>query len=242
MSHTRVMIGLPTRGMVSMRWAIAYANLQFPMNSQVLGIVKEKMEIGEARNAIVADTLRNFTDATHILFLDDDVIPHSQALLQLLSDDKPLVSGVYFLKQPRGEAILFDEPCKGTITYYPSTGLHRAYTVPCGLLLVQVAVYQYLITQLDLGKDANGNPKWFETSGYGPGEIKRTEDVYFCKLCEEAGIERWYDTSPYAFGWHFSAADNQGYPVEQWTQFIRGQSITWNTPILENADVNLLCL
>ena len=224
---------------------MAYGNLQQPANTSCPRIINVGWEVGEARNSFVADVFRLYPDAEDVFFLDDDVLVHPECLRQLRKANKPIVSGVYFLKEPCGEAIIFGKPGTGTIPYRPSTGLigpPLVWGVPAGLLLVKTTVFRDMLDKLDLGIDSRGNPKWFETSGHGPGEIRRTEDIYFCQQAKKAGYDLWVDTDVYAFGWHYDANQHQGYPVEQWNQYIACKPVTWKTPIIEESIHALPCL
>lgn len=216
-----IVIGIPTRGTVSARWALAYAALCTPMNTAVPRVCEVGLPVDQARNKIVRIALDLPDAATHILFLDDDVIMHPHLLLQLLKADRDIVSGVYFTKGEPSEPLIFGEPGEGTAVYVPGSGLHKVYGHGMGMALIRTGVFRTMQEKLDLGTDARGNPRWFYTSGDVPGEgLRATEDLWFLGRAHEAGFDCWVDTHPFALGWHFDMATQEGYPAPQWRQYL----------------------
>ena len=88
---------------------------------------------------------------------------------------------------------------------------------------------------------------------------EQTEDFYFLSNVAKLGIKPMIDTSKHAFGFHYQpeyccscgletpharearshkrdnpthsmALEDRGYPQEQWTQWIKGERITWTMP------------
>ncbi len=87
---------IPTLGRVSMRFLEAHYQLGMPTNVPVVRVYVEGKEVGDARNECVARALQ-FDDGdereiTHIFFLDDDVLPHPEALKKLYAADRDIVS------------------------------------------------------------------------------------------------------------------------------------------------------
>jgi hypothetical protein len=225
-----IVLGLPTFGMVSTRWAVAFRCLQAPMNAYFPHLVRWGMAIDEARNSIVAQALAENDDASHLFFLDDDILPHPCCLLQLLKSKKPITCGVYYLKTEFPIPLLFDAPGNGLIDFIPGAGLRRIYSAAAGLSCTEMQVFRDMQEKLDLGTDAMGNPRWFRTMGDEPNESHCSEDAYFFMNANKLGIEVWADMSPYAFGWHWNCLEETAYPKAQWEQFVRTGSATWETP------------
>lgn len=224
-----VLIGIPTLGTVSTRWAMAYAALCTPMNSACPRACEVGLPVDQARNKIAR--LAIDSDATHVLFVDDDVLIHPHALLQLLAADKDIVSGVYFTKGEFSEPLIFGDPGEGTMPYVPNSGLHEAYGHGMGLTLIRASVFREMRARIDLGTDPRGNPRWFYPSGDVPGEgLRATEDLWFLANAHEAGFKCFVDTHPYAFGWHFDARAQQGYPARQWAQYLESGRVEFEVP------------
>lgn len=227
-----IAIGIPTLGSVSMRWALCYAHLVTPMNSRSPRFVEEGLEVGLARNAIAAKALADAAKPTHLLFLDDDVLFAPQVLVQLLSHDLPIVSGVYYSKGDGGEPLIFDEPGCGTLPYRPGGGLLECWGHGMGLCLIRTDLLADVRDKLDLPRDSRGNPEWFRTAGDSPDdEGQWTEDLWFCRLLHEAGHRTFVDQDPRAFGWHYDGSAKVGYPRAQWEQYIATGAAEWVVPV-----------
>ena len=235
MTRKSIAIGLPTFGMTSMRWAMAYRDIQFPMNCKVSRAGALGLEIGVARNAIVQEVLAMESKPTHLFFLDDDVIPATPwVVIKLYQHDLPIVGGVYFHKGDYGEPLVFNEPGYGTVPYDPRiTEPVKVWGIHAGLTMYQTDLFRLMASELDLGTDGRGNPRWFYTRGDKLGEDKATEDMYFCEQVHKLGIAPHVDMSAECFGWHYDATQSQhdvAYPRKQWQQFKETGTISWEVP------------
>lgn len=244
MKRKCIVIATPTFGSVSMHWAIAYRGLRKPVNSVSHEFVKIGLEIGLARNLMVVEALRDIPDASHIFFLDDDVVPNPFCILELLSVKKPVVGGVYYIKSPFGGPLIFDDYYQQTIDYIPGIGLKKVHAAGGGLLLVEIDVFRKMQETLDLGTDSLGSPQWFKTTGDLPDEPVTNEDCYFFNRLSEAGIECWVDMGSYTFAWHFDTNGQYAYPKKQWDEYLKEGTATWevsdnNSKKLENLPRNV---
>lgn len=231
-----IVIGIPSFGTVSLRWAMAYGQIVTPMNSICPRVAEVGYPVDVARNRIVSRALEMDSDPTHILFIDDDVIVSGHCLLQLLKADKDIVAGVYYTKSVYAEPLMFAPPGEGTLDYVPGSGLHRVWGHGMGLTLIRTEVFRRLRDEIDLGVDSQGNPRWYHTSGDEPDDEQCTEDLWFCRNAQAIGYERWVDTSPHAFGWHFDAKHNQGYPISQWDEYLKTGAATFEVPDFAEVD------
>lgn len=231
MARKSIVIGTPTFGTISTRWAFAFRALATPMNSICPYVCEKGFEVGVARNRIVKIALGLDTKPSHIFWLDDDVLPHPYAILQLLQAEKDIIAGIYFAKGDYPEPIQMDEKCGATVPYVPDSGIHRRWGIAGGLTLVRTDVYRVMQERLDLGTDDGGNPRWYYTSGDKPDESYRcTEDMWFSEKAGEAGFEKWVDTSSRAFGWHFDLGGDYAHPRPQWEQYLKTGTADWEVP------------
>ena len=222
------MIGLPTLGKVSMRWAIAHRGIRSPMNCAVGELIEQGRPVDIARNRIVKLAIE-MKDPTHVLFIDDDVLVHPHCLIQLLKNDVDIVSGVYFSKGDASEPLIFNEPGYGTMEYVPGTGLHKVWGHGMGLTLIKMDVFRRMSETVNLGTDELGSPRWFFTEGDEPGSGRQmTEDLWFCEKANEAGFDRHVDMSWWCFGWHYCMERETAFPEEQWKQFQQGKTVTFS--------------
>lgn len=173
----------PTRTMTR-ETALALRALALPMFGNPLYYSPDSLEVGEARNKIVEDALRDGVD--YLFFLDYDVIPPQQALIKLLSLKVPIAAGVYHLKQVPPQPLIQIEGWPKAFEEYDLGDLVKADGVGMGCTLIHMDVFKKI------------ERPWFKTS---PGYSKNmtpvpgmTEDIYFCNKARAAGYEIIVDT------------------------------------------------
>jgi hypothetical protein len=238
-------IGVPSFGMVSLYWAARLLALRMPFNTVTRYFYVTGQEVGIARNQIVhlARQMRGTGPGelriSHLLFLDDDVLFHPDLLVRLLSHNRPMVSGLYYTKTAHAQPLMFKGENQGTPTDWKHGDLVDVSAHGMGLCLINLDVFDAIDPpQFPYGEscptalpvDAQGYPAFFTTTRDGRdarGITNETEDVYFCRLAREVGVQPVVDTSAAAFGFHFDGSTQRGYPLEQWEQFKRDGSITW---------------
>lgn len=226
-----ILIGTPSFGVVSIRWSAAYRHISAPMNVGCFSSIKIGLEVGLARNLIVAEALEMDPAPSHIFFLDDDVIPiTNNPIRQLIKHDEPIVSGVYFTKSEFSEPVALLGPSEGTLKYVPGTGLHEVCVPSMGICLIQTDVFRRIAENCDIGTDKLGNPRWYYTAGDEPGEIDHTEDAWFCANARKAGYKCLVDTSPHAFAWHWDEKSKVAFPIPQWEEFQKSNTLSWEVP------------
>lgn len=237
-----IVIGIPTFGMVPIYFMGRMQNLRMPMNRIVRQVYVIGKEVGAARNEIVAKALQIEEDdptlrCSHILFLDDDVLCHQDALLKLLQDDRPIVSGLYYTKSAVSTPLVLHGEYGGTAKDWMPGDLVDCWAHGMGLTLIDADVFRRLRDETTLGVDDYGYPTWFQTtrdsmtvtpSGV-PAVMNQTEDVYFLRQAAALGYQPCVDTSFEAFAWHFDTKKFVGYPAKQWHEFVERNTITWET-------------
>jgi len=168
-----------------------------------------------ARNKIANEAIKAYRrgTATHLLWLDDDMIfPHYvetkredgtstkvHLAQKLWAHKQPVVSAVYY-KADDAKPIIMDEECTFLNTV-PTTGLIRAGVVGFGCVLMDIKVlvdmkkrYQDELFQMPLIPglpvlDEEGNRKVDEDGVPVLGESRTIgEDLFFCRRLQEMGI------------------------------------------------------
>jgi hypothetical protein len=168
-----IVIGLPRYGPVAPEWLYAYDRLCKPPYRE-LSVARSPVHV--ARNLIVTETLRDYPAASHLLFLDDDVIPEPDALERLLAHDVPVVSGMYCERAAPHRPVAYrlghdGEQERHVVLTRFCPGLQVVDAVGVGCLLVNLDVYRALEPS-----------SWFDfADGLG-------EDLYFCRQLRRAGI------------------------------------------------------
>jgi hypothetical protein len=228
----------PSLGKVSIHWTSAMMELIWPMNTGrvVLFVVGE--DVAEGRNHCVTLGLNcenEEREVTHFFWVDDDVLLHKMSLMQLMSHQRDIASGVYFKKET-GEPLIFPGPGSGTYPYIPDQ-LLEVWGHGMGLTLVRAEVYKRMRAELNLPKDSRGFTQWYKSAppsegAYVSGAFWRggTEDLYFLHQAGMLGYKPLVDCSRKCFGWHFDMETRKGYPAAQFDQYLRGESPVWNTP------------
>lgn len=111
--------GLPSLGMVSLKFHVAASRLQIPVNSSMRSITVEGMEIGEARNYIAEEYLKMDPLPKYLFFLGDDMLPPWNGLIKLWEEMETgkwdLLSGLYYLKQEPPEPLLRRKNITGSL-------------------------------------------------------------------------------------------------------------------------------
>jgi hypothetical protein len=145
----------------------------------------QHLYVHSADNQLVRDFLAD-ESATHMLHLESDMIIPDNTIELLLSVGKPVVSGLYFLRNGEGQPCLYRKvvSVKGgnpymqsPVTLFPRDRPFRLDGC-CGLgcVLIERRVFEQL------------EAPWFDLSdgrqGYG-------SDMFFYKKVRDAGLEVW---------------------------------------------------
>lgn len=88
-----LVIARPHRGELSYIFMYRYEQLQKPEGYRAVAVGGTSVD--EARNGVVRAFLA-IPEASHLLFLDDDVLPPEDAIVRLMAHDVPIISGIYF--------------------------------------------------------------------------------------------------------------------------------------------------
>lgn len=128
--------------------------------------------------------------ADYLLMVDSDTVLPPDALANLVSDGQDVVLGYYqWKKRRRGEVCLWKH---GSWTErYTASELHSLAAMGTGLVLVQGGGMGCSLIRTSVLERI---PKpWFRWV-VRPDGTETGEDVYFCKQCNEAGVQVWADT------------------------------------------------
>lgn len=181
----RVMIAVPNLGQMDtrlvmklLRWSI------MPQNWEQVTIIAPIGHIphDSARNYCVSQFLD--TDDTHLLFIDDDVVPPVDALEKLLKANVPVISGLYPSEwfdnedgKIRTRNNVFSEiRDDGELIEAKGSGVGRIMSCGGGCLLIRREVIEHLPAP------------WFEFHYNERGLMNVGEDVDFCKKLKAADI------------------------------------------------------
>ena len=151
--RNRILIVTPTLGIVRMEWALARWGQAIPCNWSAsyatLGIgtqVPMHYLVADAQNLGCKDVIEK--DYEWMLLWEDDVVAPPDALLRLniymRKADIPIVSGLYFLKSPLTEPVLYRGLGTGAYTDFKIGDLVWVDGVPTGFLLIHNSVIKLM--------------------------------------------------------------------------------------------------
>ena len=227
-----IYVGVPSFGMVSVRWHAHMLALQHPMNRPIFYGFGIGFEVGQARNYLVQQAL-DWTNGdghtvSHLFFVDDDVLIPPYALSALLGHRRPIVSGLYYAKLPDPNPLILMGGGTGCLRDVPVNTVVDCWAHGMGCTLIEMRVFRDLLASgaVDYETLPSGQrlPQFFRTTkdepshdGIRPVRRFETEDVYFLRLALEAGYQPAVDTGVFAFHWDQKAG--VGYPLHLWKQY-----------------------
>lgn len=135
--------------------------------------VGPRVAIREVRNRTVEEFLAS--DCTHLLFLDDDILPPANLLPLLLAVDQPIVGAL--VHDSAGSPIVFERVEGGEVRWvdHPKTGAFPCWAVGSGAMLIRRDVLESLPA-----------PQFYYD------RTARSMDVNLCRDAQAAGFEVWY--------------------------------------------------
>lgn len=183
----RVMIAIPNLGHIDTRLMMKLVRwVAMPSNWAQVSIVAPIGHIphDSARNYCLDQFLQG--DDTHILFLDDDVVPPPDALEKLLDADKDIITGLYpsvwydnDKKQMSQRNNVFSEVRKdGELVEAKGKGVQKVHSAGAGCLLIKRHVIEQVI-----------DAPVFKFEYNNVGMMIKGEDVYFFEKAKASGLE-----------------------------------------------------
>jgi GT2 family glycosyltransferase len=177
----RVVIAVPL-GSPFIYWRVVAALLEMerPLESDLM--VFQGALVDRARNSLVDQMLNHPLNPTHIFFLDADIVPASDTLMQLLRHRLPIVSGLYRKRLPPHEPLAFlrkGRALKPIAVKGPR--LKQADVVGGGCLLIRREVFEKI------------RGPWFTSEWRDDGHL--SEDFSFCEKARKAGYKILVDTA-----------------------------------------------
>lgn len=137
------------------------------------------------RNKIVEEALKS--KATHLMFIDSDMIFPEDGIFRLLEQNKDIIGANYNVRLDPTSAVLSGPTTKMLVGGIPMsmiskdfpTELFKCYAVATGFMMIKMSVFKKL------------KEPYFEA--YQKDGKHHTEDVDFCRKANEAGFEVYCD-------------------------------------------------
>ena len=181
-----VMVGLPHYGRIPMEFMLSYLDMALKVqpsdNVEIMMTNCCGSRITSNRNQLVRLAQRK--GATHIMFIDCDMIFPHNGLQRLLSHQKDIVCATTCKRgdedgQPIGSAVPQEGNDNGRVK------------VTAGLIEMSLVGSCFMLIKMDVF-DKVGLPAYYEPPN--PDDIDAFgEDITFCKLARAAGYQIWVD-------------------------------------------------
>lgn len=187
----RVVVAMPIYGQVPAPASMAFATMIGcgVAHNLICGLVQDHFGLlSQARNYIVQNTLNaqygfgaGTKDATHILFVDADMVPPNDVIQRLGRHNKPVVSALYFERRhPFYPVFRWDRTDVKTRTERYEKGLSEVAHIGMGCALIEMGVLRRMAEKF-------GDQKWFAF------ENDEGEDIFFCRRLHEMGVPIFVD-------------------------------------------------
>lgn len=187
--NVNVMTAILHTDNTTIAWALGLKNLQIP--GQII-LPLAGMPYDMARNQACMRALES--GASHLFFLDSDVIPPPDAVLRLLRHNVPFISGMYSRRSPPAALPVMIKDGQWHTNFKRGTTF-EVDVVGAGCMLIRRDVLQNFPPQRpEVGRH------WFDwrvdMQGLLPKEQCLSEDFTFCRvLKEKMGIPVLVDSS-----------------------------------------------
>lgn len=183
-----------TSHMLAAIYAANRFRVDFKDSGMLSAFATDRMYTHSAENLLVERFLKE-TDGTHLFLTELDMVLPVDTIPTLLALDKPIASGIYFLRGGEGQACLYvPAPVHPALSKYPHTPVgifpqdtpfrlgKKGGCPGLGCVLIAREVFEKIpYPWFDLKEK---NPQTGE--GYG-------SDMYFYTKVREAGYEVWVD-------------------------------------------------
>ncbi|OGI28082.1 MAG: hypothetical protein A2184_01080 [Candidatus Moranbacteria bacterium RIFOXYA1_FULL_44_7] len=179
MENKVLMIAVPNMGTIKTETFISLFSAAYTLNIPAKLHVQTGCYIHEARNKAVNSALKS--GVSHLLFVDADVQFDMHGINQLFEDDKDIVGGLYYRRQPpHHPTINFREGDKLVIPdKFPRDSVFEVFAIATGFMLINMKVFKKI------------EPPWFYFGNFHGKPMG--EDVYFCWKAQKAGFKVYCD-------------------------------------------------
>ena len=175
---TKVVIGLPALEMMKTKTAHAIGCLIVENPDLILDfLLIQSCDIASNRMWLAKQSVEK--GATHLLFVDSDMLFPPSSLKTLLSRDKDIIGVEYNKRQ---------FPLQ-TVTAY-DTSVEKSTTEP---FKVGIAGTGLMLIKTEVFKNPKMDKNWFSFGRNADGKNVIGEDGWFCNTARDAGYEIWVD-------------------------------------------------
>ena len=174
-SETKIIIGMPTYGKMTSHTTFSLVNTI--MNCKLVQefMIYESCDIVTSRTWLVNEAVKR--GATHLLFVDSDMVFQPGSLEKLLASKKEVIGVKY---HQRGFPLAWTHGELKDVAE-SETEIYKVRYAGTGFLLIDLSIIPKL------------EGAWFSFGRDSQGKMIVGEDVWFCDKAREAGIDTWID-------------------------------------------------
>jgi hypothetical protein len=173
LAKSLVAISVPSGDIVHTDFAMSLAMLCMDHSVQSFLLNSRSSLVPLGRNQCVGGA--QIMKATHLLFLDTDMVFPADTLARLLTHDKDIVGATYSQRMPPFHPLAVTEEGETTVT----SGLQRMRIMPVGCILIRTGVFNAL-----------AQPYF---SLIADGDQLQGEHYSFCAKVRASGFDLWCD-------------------------------------------------
>lgn len=203
MKPIKLFIGLPVYGAMDPQFAQCLIALHLipPCNEFMVCPNLGDSLVSRSRNTITANFLA--TDATHLLWLDSDLIFGPEHVKRILTHGVDVVGGFYPKKAQGPIQWVVNAMDGGVESPISTNGLQEVKYVGTGFMLISRVVFESMIAkhggEIGFTADETGRQEydfWSVGVKQFPNGTRRylSEDWFFCQRWRELGGKVWADT------------------------------------------------
>lgn len=176
--EVKVVIGMPSTEMMKAKTAHAIGAMILHSADKVIDfLLIQSCDISSSRMWLAQQAV--LKGATHLLFIDSDMLFPSDVLDQLLAREKDII-GVEYNKRKF--------PLETVTAYFPDT--EKSETEP---FKVGVAGTGVMLINTQVFANPQMDPNWFSFGRNAEGKNVIGEDGWFCNTARDAGYDIWVD-------------------------------------------------
>lgn len=177
----KVVIGMPATETMKAKTAHAIGAMILHSAPKIIDfLLIQSCDIASSRMWLAKQAVEK--DATHLLFIDSDMLFPSDVLDQLLARDKDIIGVEYHKRR---------FPLETVTAYMPD--VEKSETEP---FKVGIAGTGVMLIKTDVFKNKDMDPNWFSFGRNAKGENVIGEDGWFCNVARSAGYDVFVDPTP----------------------------------------------
>lgn len=181
----RVIVAMPAQGSVKAKTSLCLAEMCLKYGHRISEVwTLSNTYLHRSREKLMAAAVES--DASHLMFIDSDVIFPPDGMERLLRQKKGIIGATYHLKW-QGNKVLAHKPLG---TKYGASREPRKFLKPNETHEVRALPTGFMLVDLDIVRPVP--QPWFDY-GRNTEEEWMGEDVFFCELLREHGHQVFLD-------------------------------------------------